>query len=125
MSHQQCMDQDLQLANHFLNGKDYHEGVKALLIEHREPKWSDSSIEEIPDDEVEHYFTDSNRGLKAVPLSRYPAATVYTFYDIADRLLALDEDLNGEEIPPDVEVDPDFIPDAYLGKEDMSGDHFP
>jgi len=63
--------------------------------------------------------------MKAVPLSRYPAATVYSLYHIADRLLAFDEELNGEEIPPDVEIDPTFIPDAYLGEEDMNGDHFP
>jgi 3-hydroxyisobutyryl-CoA hydrolase len=51
------LEMDFNLWMHFLNGKDFYEGVRSLLIEKdNKPKWTPSSIETVDDKKIGKYF---------------------------------------------------------------------
>ncbi|KAK3327201.1 ClpP/crotonase-like domain-containing protein [Cercophora scortea] len=58
-----------QIAAKFMKHPDFTEGVTALLIEKREPKWQPASIEDTkPEDNIAEPFFEINRDLKPVEL---------------------------------------------------------
>jgi enoyl-CoA hydratase/carnithine racemase len=53
----ECLKMDYDLANHFMQGHDFYEGVRALLVDKdKSPHWSPSTLEGISDEEVRMYF---------------------------------------------------------------------
>jgi enoyl-CoA hydratase/carnithine racemase len=53
----QCMQMEYRMVSRFIDGDDFYEGVRALLIDKdKSPKWSHSSIAEVKADEVGAYF---------------------------------------------------------------------
>ncbi|KAK3685571.1 ClpP/crotonase-like domain-containing protein [Podospora appendiculata] len=58
-----------QIAAKFMKHPDFTEGVTALLIEKREPKWQPASIEDIkPEDNITEPFFEINKHLKPIEL---------------------------------------------------------
>lgn len=52
-----CLITDLHLVRHFMQDKDFYEGVRALLIDKdKNPKWSPSSLNEVTESMVDRYF---------------------------------------------------------------------
>lgn len=52
-----CLQMDYQLVSHFLQGEDFYEGVRALLVDKdRNPKWQYDDICQVRSDEVNSYF---------------------------------------------------------------------
>lgn len=52
-----CMRQEYRLVSRFLQGHDFAEGIRAVIIDKDQmPKWDPSSIEGVTDTEVEKYF---------------------------------------------------------------------
>ncbi len=57
MSFDDCMVMELRLALRFMEGKDFYEGVRAVIIEKdNQPQWAPSHVEDVPDVEVDRYF---------------------------------------------------------------------
>ena len=57
MSFDDCMTMEYRLSQAFMAGHDFHEGIRALLIDKdKAPKWQHASIEEVSGAEVEAYF---------------------------------------------------------------------
>ncbi len=57
MSFDDCMVMELRLALRFMEGKDFYEGVRAVIIEKdNQPQWAPSHVEDVPDIEVDRYF---------------------------------------------------------------------
>lgn len=54
----EVLQQDLQLAKHCLQNKDFYIGVKACLIDRNEPVWSKESIESYTQDMIDEWFHD-------------------------------------------------------------------
>lgn len=58
LSFPQAMAQEYRLSQHFVRGHDFHEGIRAAVIDKdRHPKWEHSRIEEINTDHVCAYFS--------------------------------------------------------------------
>lgn len=54
---QGCFTQEFRLSQHFINGKDFYEGVRASLVEKdQKPKWEYQTLAEVPDALVQSYF---------------------------------------------------------------------
>ncbi len=54
---EECLITDLHLARHFMQDKDFYEGVRALLIDKdKSPKWSPKTIEEVTNSMIDRYF---------------------------------------------------------------------
>jgi enoyl-CoA hydratase len=52
-----CLKMDFNLANHFMQDKDFFRGVNSLLIiKDKNPQWEPASLEEISDKRVQNYF---------------------------------------------------------------------
>lgn len=52
-----CLITDLHLVRHFMQDKDFYEGVRALLIDKdKSPKWSPRSLEEVTNSMIDRYF---------------------------------------------------------------------
>ncbi len=57
LSFDDCMTMEYRLSQSFMAGRDFHEGIRALLIDKdKSPRWQHASIEEVSDAEVEAYF---------------------------------------------------------------------
>jgi enoyl-CoA hydratase len=53
-----CMTQNYQLASRFLQGHDFMEGIRAVIIDKDHvPRWNPNLLEEVTEEEVEKYFT--------------------------------------------------------------------
>jgi enoyl-CoA hydratase/carnithine racemase len=53
----QCFKMELKIAEKMLLGKDFFEGVRALLIDKdKNPKWNPSNISEVKKEEIDEYF---------------------------------------------------------------------
>lgn len=58
LSFSECMKMEYRMVNHFLQGHDFFEGVRALLVDKdRNPKWEPSTLAEVTPEDVDHYFT--------------------------------------------------------------------
>lgn len=52
-----CIKMDYKLACQFLKGKDFYEGVRAMLVDKdKNPQWRPSALDEVSEDEVSRYF---------------------------------------------------------------------
>ena len=57
MSFGDCFKMEYRIATTFKRNKDFHEGVRALIIDKdNKPKWEPPTIEEVTDEMVDQYF---------------------------------------------------------------------
>jgi enoyl-CoA hydratase/carnithine racemase len=60
----ECLKMDFDLVKHFMQGCDFYEGVRALLIEKdKTPKWNPQRLEEVSDEMVVSYFEPCGKEL--------------------------------------------------------------
>lgn len=58
------MQMDFRLTNRFLQGHDFFEGIRALLIDKdQKPRWLPASLEEVSTQQVENYFVPLEKEL--------------------------------------------------------------
>ena len=58
-----CMRLEFRLTNRFMSGRDFYEGVRALIIDKDQaPKWSPSSLEGVSEAIVDDYFAPLTSG---------------------------------------------------------------
>lgn len=56
-----CMKQEFRLVEHFLNGHDFIEGIRALIIDKdQSPHWQPADLAHVTDEMVLAYFKDSD-----------------------------------------------------------------
>ena len=59
----QCIAREFQVAAHLMEGPDFLEGVRALIIDKdRNPKWQPSQVEEVSEERIDWYFTEPEGG---------------------------------------------------------------
>jgi len=52
-----CMRMEYRMVNRFIDGHDFYEGIRALLIDKdKKPQWQPPTLREVSDAEVEEYF---------------------------------------------------------------------
>jgi enoyl-CoA hydratase len=57
LSFEDCMRLEWRVANRFIDGHDFYEGVRALLVDKdMTPRWRPAALAEVSDAEVERYF---------------------------------------------------------------------
>jgi len=57
MSFSEVMTMEYRLSQHFMKGHDFHEGIRAALIDKdRKPRWNPAAISDVSDTEVAAYF---------------------------------------------------------------------
>ena len=57
MDFDSCMRQEYRLVTRFLQGHDFAEGIRAVIIDKDQtPKWNPDSLEDVMNAEVEKYF---------------------------------------------------------------------
>ncbi|MCH9756113.1 MAG: enoyl-CoA hydratase/isomerase family protein [Gammaproteobacteria bacterium] len=55
-----CLEMDYNLTYHFMQGHDFYEGVRALLVDKdKTPQWSPASWQAVSEEEVSRYFETS------------------------------------------------------------------
>lgn len=60
---------DYRLAMRFMEGSDFFEGVRTVLVDRKDiPKWTYKNALDVPDSEVERYFS---------PLSNIPELNIW------------------------------------------------
>ena len=53
----QTLEADHRIASHFLAGRDFHEGVRAVLIDRdHEPNWDPKTLADVTVEDVQRYF---------------------------------------------------------------------
>jgi len=58
----QCLQMDYDLVGHFMQGKDFYEGVRALLIDKdKNPQWTPAQLDLISEPMVQDYFVTSEK----------------------------------------------------------------
>lgn len=63
----ECLQMDYTLVSHFMHGKDFYEGVRALLIDKdKDPHWNPESLDMVSDSMVANYFERRHTGLEWV-----------------------------------------------------------
>jgi enoyl-CoA hydratase len=61
----ECLQMDYKLVGHFMEGKDFYEGVRALLVDKdKNPRWNPESLEMISNGMVEDYFVCTGNALE-------------------------------------------------------------
>lgn len=54
---EECMRMEFRIASRILAGKDFYEGVRAVIVDKdNAPKWSPATLGEVNDDEIHAYF---------------------------------------------------------------------
>lgn len=67
MSFDAITAQDFILAQHFMQGHDFYEGVRAVLVDKdRQPKWEPESLEEVSQAAVQEYFMPTGLDLDEI-----------------------------------------------------------
>lgn len=57
MSLADCLKMEYGMTQRFMRHSDFYEGVRAILVDKdRSPKWSNRSLEEVPDELVGSFF---------------------------------------------------------------------
>lgn len=65
----QCLKMDYDLVQHFMQDKDFYEGVRALLIDKdKKPVWNPRSLKEVTQEKVANYFEPSAVSLSSCEL---------------------------------------------------------
>lgn len=63
----ECLEMDFNLVQHFMRGKDFYEGVRALLIDKdKNPKWNPQHLDLISEEMVSQYFEASGDALRFI-----------------------------------------------------------
>lgn len=63
----ECLQMDYDMVSHFMHGKDFYEGVRALLIDKdKKPHWHPDRLEMVTDSMVARYFERTHAGLEWV-----------------------------------------------------------
>jgi enoyl-CoA hydratase/carnithine racemase len=58
LSFSECMRMEYRMVNQFLQGHDFFEGIRALLVDKdRNPKWEPANLADVTAEEVARYFT--------------------------------------------------------------------
>lgn len=66
----ECLQMDYCLVHHFMQGSDFYEGVRALLIDKdKSPQWRPKTLEEVTPEQVAGYFHYCNEGHNALSIS--------------------------------------------------------
>jgi enoyl-CoA hydratase len=53
-----CMQMEYRLMIRFLQGHDFYEGVRAVIVDKdQKPQWKPSTLNEVTPQAVEHYFS--------------------------------------------------------------------
>lgn len=66
----QCLQMDYDIVSHFMHGRDFYEGVRALLIDKdKKPHWNPERLDLVTENMVNHYFTRSHDALEWVEAS--------------------------------------------------------
>jgi hypothetical protein len=53
----QCMQMEFRILNRMLQGHDFYEGIRAVIIDKGDtPKWNPASLEEVDHDDIARYF---------------------------------------------------------------------
>lgn len=61
----ECLQMDYTLVSHFMHGKDFYEGVRALLIDKdKNPHWNPDSLDLVSETMVANYFERRHTGLE-------------------------------------------------------------
>ena len=55
------MNRDINLVRHFVQGQDFYEGIRARLIDKREPAWQPARLSDVTDDVVNAYLGDIDK----------------------------------------------------------------
>lgn len=64
LSLEDCLKMDYVLVHHFLEDKDFYEGVRALIIDKdNQPQWQPDKLEKVSVDRVQEYFVSSHEKL--------------------------------------------------------------
>lgn len=57
----ECLKMDYALVQHFMQGSDFYEGVRALLIDKdKNPKWNPASLDAVEDKKIIAYFEENS-----------------------------------------------------------------
>lgn len=65
----ECLKMDFDLSGHFMQGSDFYEGVRSLLInKDKNPQWKPSSLDLVTDTMVVNYFERLSSGLELMVL---------------------------------------------------------
>ncbi|GGI78647.1 enoyl-CoA hydratase/isomerase family protein [Legionella impletisoli] len=60
----ECLKMDFNLVNHFMQGNDFYEGVRALLVDKdKEPNWQPKCLEAVTNEMVSTYFEPAEKPL--------------------------------------------------------------
>ena len=52
-----CMVMEYRLSQSFMRGRDFWEGVRAVIVDKdKSPKWKPAHLSDVDDDEVTNYF---------------------------------------------------------------------
>jgi len=52
-----CLQMEFKIAQQMMSGKDFFEGVRAMLIDKdKKPIWNPSTLEEVKDEDIKLYF---------------------------------------------------------------------
>ncbi|MFT4058327.1 MAG: enoyl-CoA hydratase/isomerase family protein [Legionella sp.] len=63
----QCLQMDYDIVSHFMHGKDFYEGVRALLIDKdKNPHWHPECLELVTEEVIEGYFARSHTALEFI-----------------------------------------------------------
>jgi enoyl-CoA hydratase len=62
------MRMEYRIALHTVAGEDFYEGVRAVVIDKEQaPQWRPSTLAEVSDEMVGHYFERANGDLELAP----------------------------------------------------------
>jgi len=64
LSFDECMRMEYRLTCHFLQGKEFFEGIRAVVIDKdQKPQWNPSQLKDVKEKEVEQYFAPLEKEL--------------------------------------------------------------
>lgn len=68
LSMSECIQIDYRLVRHFMNGHDFYEGVRALLVDKdKSPQWRPATLQEVSAQQVSSYFANDYGDLEFIP----------------------------------------------------------
>ncbi len=65
MDFPEVLNKDFLLVQHFINGHDFYEGVRSVLIDKdKNPRWVPASLEEVTSESIESYFSETGYSIE-------------------------------------------------------------